>query len=59
MEVKLNSPCGKFKITNMVDNQVDLTTEEEIEKLTITLLKFRLKCCHINQNGNKKKMLER
>ena len=28
MEVKLNSPCGKFKITNMVDDQVDLTTKD-------------------------------
>ena len=25
MEVRLNSPGGKFKITYMADNQVDLT----------------------------------
>ena len=44
MEVRLNSPCGKFKITYMADDQVDLTPadipgvsiiEEEIEKLTV------------------------
>ena len=44
MEVRLNSPCGKFKITYMPDDQVDLTPadipglsiiEQEIEKLTV------------------------
>ena len=51
MEVRLNSPRGKFKITNMADDQVDLTLEdinipgvifieEEIEKLTVAQLKF-------------------
>ena len=44
MEVRLNSPCGKFKITYMADDQVDLTPaeipdasiiEEETEKLTV------------------------
>ena len=25
MEVRLNGPCGKFKLTNMGDDQVDLT----------------------------------
>ena len=44
MEVRLNSPRGKFEITNMADYQVDLTpedipgvsfSEEEIEKLTV------------------------
>ena len=53
MEVRLNSPRGKFKITNMADDQVDLTPEdipgasfieEEIEKLTVSQLKFWLKC---------------
>ena len=28
MEVRLNSPRGKFKITNMADDQVDLTPED-------------------------------
>ena len=28
MEVRLNSPRGKFKITNMGDDQVDLTPED-------------------------------
>ena len=44
MEVRLNSPHSKFEMTNMADNQVDLTpedisgasfSEEEIGKLTI------------------------
>ena len=28
MEVRLNSPGGKFEITNMGDDQVDLTQED-------------------------------
>ena len=28
MEVRLNSPRGKFEITNMADDQVDLTQED-------------------------------
>ena len=51
MEVRLNSPRRKFKITNMADDQVDLTLEdinipdvsfieEEVEKLTVAQLKF-------------------
>ena len=44
MEVRLNSPGGKFKITYMADDQVHLSPadipglsiiEEEIEKLTV------------------------
>lgn len=44
MEVRLNSPLGKFKITNMADDQVNLTPEDisgasicekEIGKLTV------------------------
>ena len=44
MEVRLNTPHSKFEMTNMADNQVDLTpedipgasfSEEEIGKLTI------------------------
>ena len=44
MEVRLNSPRGKFEITNMADDQVDVTPEdipgagfreEEIGKLTL------------------------
>ena len=67
MEVRLNSPRGKFKITNMADDQVYLTAEdipgasfieEEIEKLTVSQLKFWLKCLGINQNGNEKELLE-
>ena len=67
MEVGLNSPRGKFKITtDMADDQVDLTAEdipgasfieEEIEKLTVSQLKFWLKCLRINQNGNEKELL--
>ena len=59
MEVRLNSPRGKFKRTNMADDQVDLTPEvdipgagfieEEIEKLNIAQLKLWLKCLCINQ----------
>ena len=51
MEVRLNSSRRKFKMTNMVDDQVSLTlddinipgvsfTEEEIEKLTVAQLTF-------------------
>ena len=64
MDLRLNSPRGKFKRTNMVDVQVDLTPEvdipgasfieEEIEKMTLTQLKLWLKCLCINQNGYKK-----
>ena len=66
MEVGLNSPRDKFKITNMADYQVDLTAEdipgasfieEEIEKLTVSQLQFWLKCLRINQNGNEKELL--
>ena len=67
MEVRLNSPRGKFKITNMADDQVDLTAEdipgasfieEEIEQPTVSQLKFWLKCLRINQNDNEKELLE-
>lgn len=27
MEVRLDTPCSKFEITNMVDDQVNLTPE--------------------------------
>ena len=49
MEVRLNTPCSKFEITNMVDDEVNLTpegisgasfSEEEIGKLTVAQLKF-------------------
>ena len=52
-QARFNGPCGKFKLTNMADDQVDLTPEdipgasfieEEIEKLTVSQLKFWLKC---------------
>ena len=51
MERRVNSPRGKFKITNMADDQVDLTPEnipgarfieEEREIETVAQLKFRL-----------------
>ena len=34
-------------------------SEEQIGKLTISQLKFSLKCGRMNQNGNKKELLER
>ena len=55
---------GKFEITNIADNQVNLTpedipgarfSEKEKGKLTVAQLKFWLKCRGINQNGNLKK----
>ena len=64
---EVGSPRGKI-ITNVADDQVDLTledipgasfSEEEIEKLTVAQLKFWLKCRRINQDGNKKELLER
>ena len=66
MEVRLNSPRGKLKIINMGDDQVALTPEdipdasfikEEMEKLTVSQLKFWLKCLRINQNSNEKELL--
>ena len=45
----INGPCGKLKITNTEDDQVDLTpgdipgagfSEEKIEKLTVAQLKL-------------------
>ena len=66
MEVRLNIPDGKFKITYMADDQVDLTPadiagasiiEEEIKNWL--LLKFLLKCRWINQDGNNKELLQR
>ena len=68
MEVRLNSPRRKFKITNMADDQVDLTAEdiagasfieEEIEKLIVAQPKFWLKCLLINPSENKKELLQR
>ena len=68
MDVRLHSPRGKFKRTNMADDQVDLTpgdipgacfSEEEIEKLTLAQLKFWLKCLSINQKGSKMQLLQR
>ena len=52
MEVRLDTPCSKFEITNVVADQVNLTpegisgvsfSEEEIRKLTVAQLKFWLK----------------
>ena len=51
-QARFNGPCGKFKLTNMADDQVDLTpgdipdarfSEEEIEQLIVAKLKFWLK----------------
>ena len=48
-ELRLHTPCRKFEITNMVDDQFNLTpegisgasfSEEEIGKLTVAQLKF-------------------
>ena len=67
MEVRLYSPRGKLKITNVADDQVALTPEdipdasfikEAMQKLTVSQLKFWLKCLRINQNSNKKELLE-
>ena len=57
MKVRLHSPPGKFKRTNMADDQVTYIpgvsfSKEEIEKLTLAQLKFWLKCLSINQNGS-------
>ena len=64
MEVRLNSPLSKFKITIMVDDQVDLAPEDiplvkKRVKLTVAQLKFRFKCRRINPNGLKKDLLVR
>ena len=63
MEVRLNSPRGKFKRPNMADDQVDLTPEvdipgagfieKEIEKLTIAQQKLWLKCLCIRRTVGK------
>ena len=66
MDVRLCSPRGKLKITNVADDQVALTPEdipdasfikEEMEKLTVSQLKFWLECLRINQNSNEKELL--
>ena len=52
MEVRLNTPCSKFEITNMVDDQFNLTpegisgasfSEEEIGQLTVCSTKVLVK----------------
>ena len=60
MEVRLNSPRGKFKI--MADDQVDLTPEDipgasfiETDRFSTKVL---VKMPPINQNGNEMKLLE-
>ena len=62
MELRLNSPRGKFKITNMADDQVDLTPEDtpgasfiETDRFSTKVL---VKMPPINQNGNEMKLLE-
>ena len=64
--MRLNGPCGKFKLTNTADDHVDLTlgdipdagfSQEEIETLTIAQLTLSLKCRRINQTDNKKELL--
>ena len=51
-QARFNGPCGKFKLTNMADDQVDLTpgdipdarfSEEEIEKLTVAKVLVKMK----------------
>lgn len=46
MEVRLNSPHGKFKRTDMADNQVDLTQLQRLTFLVLTLLKKRDRQIH-------------
>ena len=62
MEVRLNSPRDKFKITNMADDQVDLTPEDipgasfiETDRFSTKVL---VKMPLINQNGNERELLE-
>ena len=61
---RLTSPRSKFEVTNMADNQVDLTPEdipgasfieEEIEKLTVPQVKFWFKCRRINQRKEERR----
>ena len=61
MEVGLNSPRGKFKITIMADDLApeDIPLMKKREKLTVAQLKFWFKCHRINQDGHKKELLER
>ena len=70
MEVRLNTPHGKFKITNTADDQVDLTPEdipgarfieEEIEKLTVCSTKVLVQMPPHNKSKErrKKELLER
>ena len=68
MEVRLCSPRGKFKLTNLANDQVDLSSEdipsasfseEEIEKLNVAKINFWLKCLLISQSGDEKELLER
>ena len=44
MEVRLNSPRGKFEITNMADDQVDVTPEDipgaGFREIDVAQLKF-------------------
>ena len=56
-QARFNGPCGKFKLTNMADDQVDLTPGDIPDARFSE--KFWLKWSRINQTGNKKKLLER
>ena len=73
MQARLNSPRGKFEATwraskkgkskwsSLLRTQVPgaSVSAEQIGKLTVSQLKFWLKCRRINQSGNKKELLER
>ena len=60
LQVRLIALGVDLKKTNMTDDIPGVSfSEEEIGKLTIDQLKFWVKCRRINQNGNKKDLLER
>ena len=70
MQARLNSPRGKFETTWRASKKGKSKLSSllrtflapvsvQIEKLTVSQLKFWLKCHRINQSGNKKELLER
>ena len=70
MQARLNSPSGKFETTlraskkgkSKLSSLVRILLAPvlvQIGKLTVSQLKFWLKCRRINQSGNKKELLGR
>ena len=70
MQARLNSPRGKFETTwraskggksklSSLLRTFLVPVLVQIGKLTVSQLKFWLKCRRINQSGNKKELLER